>query len=135
MVVGWQVSMLAIIAFCSVMSAAMSVKPGGWHEVDVKDKGLKKALTMAMAEHDKMSNDPYTRGIMSISRARMQIVSGVKYDVDVVTGLTTCLKTKLDTDYCPFQESPELLKRSKCRLSLYYVPWTNTLKILSKLCQ
>ncbi|KAJ1154124.1 hypothetical protein NDU88_006880 [Pleurodeles waltl] len=131
----WQVSLLAIVALGTVVPAVRSGKLGGWFDVDPQDKGLQKALTFAMLEYNEGSNDMYRRQIMTIIKARKQIVSGAKYEVKVVTGLTSCLKTDPENEVCSFHASPELLQRSTCIFNVLTVPWLKKVELKSKRCQ
>ncbi|KAJ1154126.1 hypothetical protein NDU88_006882 [Pleurodeles waltl] len=130
----WQISLLAIVALGTVVPVVRSSKPGGWFDVDPQDKGLRKALTFAMLEYNKGSNDMYKRNIMNINKAKQQIVSGVNYEAEVVTGLTSCLQTAPKNEDCPFHTSPDMLKRSVCTFVVNYVPWLNQIKLISKRC-
>ncbi|XP_078503107.1 cystatin-like [Lissotriton helveticus] len=131
----WQVSILAIVVLGTSVPAVSSGKPGGWFDVDPQDKGLQKALTFAMQEYNEGSNDMYRRQIMTITKARKQIISGAKYEAKVVTGLTLCLKTDPENQDCSFQESLELLKRSTCTFIVETVPWLKKTELKKKRCQ
>ncbi|XP_078503106.1 cystatin-like [Lissotriton helveticus] len=129
----WQVSLMAVAVLYAAVPTARCM-PGGWKDVDVQDEGLKKAMSFAMLEYNKGSNDMYRRNIMSISEARRQIVAGINYEAEVVTGLTTCLQTAPENEECPFHTSPYMLKQSTCTFRVNVIPWLHKRKLLDKRC-
>lgn len=130
----WQVCLVAVAVLYTAVPAVRSGMPGGWEDVGPQDEGLKKAMTFAMFEYNKDSNDMYRRNIMRISKAKRQIVSGFNYEAEVVTGLTSCLQTAPENEECPFHTSPDMLKRSKCIFRVYVVPWLDKMQLLKNRC-
>uniref|UniRef100_A0A8C0FSH1 Egg-white cystatin n=1 Tax=Bubo bubo TaxID=30461 RepID=A0A8C0FSH1_BUBBB len=65
----------------------------------------------------------------------LQIVSGVKYIMEVEIGRTTCPKPAADLQSCAFHEAPQMAKRTVCNFVVYTIPWLNQIKLLTSDCQ
>uniref|UniRef100_A0A8C4YA94 Egg-white cystatin n=1 Tax=Gopherus evgoodei TaxID=1825980 RepID=A0A8C4YA94_9SAUR len=74
------------------------------------DEGVQRALRFAMSEYNKASNDKYRSRVAEVLQARKQIVSGVKYYLNVKVGRTTCTKSSTEVQDCEFHSTPELAK-------------------------
>ncbi|NXV84116.1 CYT protein, partial [Atlantisia rogersi] len=99
------------------------------------DEGLQRALQFAMSEYNKASNDMYSSRVVRIIRAQRQIVSGVKYIMEVEVGRTTCPKPAADLQSCAFHDAPHMAKHTTCNFVVYSVPWLNQMKLLNSSCQ
>ncbi|XP_075605590.1 cystatin-like [Balearica regulorum gibbericeps] len=99
------------------------------------DEGLQQALHFAMAEYNKASNDMYSSRVVRIISAKRQIVSGVKYIMEVEIGRTTCPKPAADLQSCAFHDAPQMAKHTICNFVVYTVPWLNQIRLLSSRCQ
>ncbi|CAM9856322.1 unnamed protein product [Bubo scandiacus] len=99
------------------------------------DEGLQRALHFAIAEYNKASNDMYSSRVVRIISAKKQIVSGVKYIMEVEIGRTTCPKPAADLQSCAFHEGPQMAKRTVCNFVVYTIPWLNQIKLLTSDCQ
>ncbi|XP_042645712.1 cystatin-like [Tyto alba] len=99
------------------------------------DEGLQRALHFAMAEYNKASNDMYSSRVVRVVSAQRQIVSGIKYIMEVEIGRTTCAKPAADLQSCAFHDTPQLAKHTICNFVVYVVPWLNQIKLLDSSCQ
>ncbi|EOB03086.1 Cystatin, partial [Anas platyrhynchos] len=90
-------------------------------DVAENDKGLQHALQFAMAQYNRASNDMYSSKVVRVISAKRQLVSGIKYTIEVEIGRTTCTKAAGDPQSCALHDTPEMAKvgfRTGC-----VVPW------------
>ncbi|XP_067421449.1 cystatin-C [Emydura macquarii macquarii] len=104
-------------------------------EAEANEEGVQRALRFAMSEYNKASNDKYRSRVAEVVQARKQIVSGIKYYLDVKVGRTTCTKSDSEDKECAFHEGPELAKHVTCSFVVYTVPWLNRISLLENNCQ
>ena len=103
-------------------------------EVSSKDEGAQRALQFAMNEYNRASNDMYTSRVSEVLSVRKQIVSGVKYFLDVKVGRTTCTKPAADLENCAFHEAPELAQHLTCNFVVYSIPWLSQIHLQKNNC-
>ena len=108
---------------------------GGLMEADVNEEGVQEALSFAVSEFNKRSNDAYQSRVVRVVRARKQVVSGMNYFLDVELGRTTCTKSQANLDSCPFHNQPHLKREKLCSFQVYVVPWMNTINLVKFSCQ
>ncbi|KAM9059495.1 cystatin-C-like [Megaptera novaeangliae] len=108
---------------------------GGLMEADVNEKGVQEALSFAISEYNKQSNDAYQSRAVRVVRAFKQVVSGMNYFLDVEVGRTTCTKSQANLDNCPFHDQPHLKKQKLCAFQVYIVPWMNIISLEKFSCQ
>ncbi|XP_048204654.1 cystatin-C-like [Perognathus longimembris pacificus] len=111
------------------------MKLGGIEEADVNEQGVRKALSFALSEYNKASNDAFHSRVVQVVRARKQIVAGMKYYLDVEIGRTTCTKSQSNLTDCPFHEQPNLKRKELCSFQIYSVPWTGKVSMLKSSCE
>ncbi|XP_053919656.1 cystatin-like [Cuculus canorus] len=99
------------------------------------DEGLQRALSFAVAEYNKASNDMYSSRAVRVLSAQRQIVSGIKYMMKVEIGRTTCPKPATDLQSCALHDAPHMAKHSVCDFVVYTVPWLNQTKLLKNTCE
>ncbi|XP_051471261.1 cystatin-C [Apus apus] len=99
------------------------------------DEGLQRALQFAMAEYNKASNDMYSSRVVRVISAKRQLVSGLKYTIEVEIGRTTCPKPATDLQSCAFHDEPQMAKHTTCEFVVYTIPWLNQIKLLTSRCQ
>ncbi|XP_042675087.1 cystatin [Centrocercus urophasianus] len=103
--------------------------------VDENDEGLQRALQFAVAEYNRASNDKYSSRVVRVISAKRQLVSGIKYILEVEIGRTTCPKSSADLQSCEFHDEPEMAKNTTCTFVVYSIPWLNQIKLLKSTCQ
>ncbi|XP_059934094.1 cystatin-C-like [Mesoplodon densirostris] len=108
---------------------------GGLTEADVNEKGVQEALSFAIREYNKLSNDAYQSRAVRVVRAFKQVVSGMNYFLDVEIGRTTCTKSQANVDNCPFNDQPNLKMQKLCSFQVYVVPWRNIMTLVNMSCQ
>ncbi|NXX54768.1 CYT protein, partial [Scopus umbretta] len=99
------------------------------------DEGLQRALHFAVAEYNKANNDTYSSRVVRVIKAKKQLVSGIKYIMEVEIGRTTCLKSATDLQNCAFHDTPQMAKHTICNFVVYTVPWLNQIKLQKSSCQ
>ncbi|XP_050808217.1 cystatin-C [Gopherus flavomarginatus] len=132
--------LLAALALALAAGAALAKdRPprllGGLMDAEENDEGVQRALRFAMSEYNKASNDKYRSRVAEVLQARKQIVSGVKYYLNVKVGRTTCTKSSTEVQDCEFHSTPELAKHITCSFVVYTVPWLNKISLLENKCQ
>ncbi|XP_053106410.1 cystatin-like [Hemicordylus capensis] len=131
---------LLICSAAALVSAALAAdRPrmrllGGPSEVSTDNQGAQQALKFAMSEYNKASNDMYLSRVSEVVGFRQQIVSGIKYFLDVKVGRTKCTKSSADIENCAFHETPELAQEKTCRFVVHTVLWLNQINLLEKTC-
>nr|KAF6358052.1 cystatin C [Pipistrellus kuhlii] len=113
---------LALTASSAAGANANAGRPrlvGGLAEADVNEEGVQQALSFALSEYNKASNDAYHSRAMQVVRARKQVVAGMNYFLDVKIGRTTCTKSQPNLAACPFQE---MCQARPCSLPLACTP-------------
>uniref|UniRef100_A0A8C3WW79 Cystatin C n=1 Tax=Catagonus wagneri TaxID=51154 RepID=A0A8C3WW79_9CETA len=128
-----------------VLALALAVSPvagqghknrllGGLIDADVNEEGVQQALSFALSEYNKASNDVYHSRVLRVVRARKQVVSGMNYFLDVEIGRTTCTKSQPNLTNCPFHDQPDLKKKTLCSFQVYTVPWKGTTTLVKSSC-
>uniref|UniRef100_A0A8D0GZY2 Cystatin C n=1 Tax=Sphenodon punctatus TaxID=8508 RepID=A0A8D0GZY2_SPHPU len=93
--------------------------PVMWHE-----EGVQRALQFAMSEYNKASNDKFASRVAEVIQAKKQIVSGIRYILDVKVGRTTCTKS-----------APDMANHLTCNFVVYTIPWQNKISLVNNKCQ
>ncbi|XP_006860726.1 PREDICTED: cystatin-C [Chrysochloris asiatica] len=133
--------LLAALALAGILSPAGAANAGpprlmgGIMDADENEQGVQRALDFAISEYNKASNDKFHSRLVQLVRARKQIVSGVKYYLDVELGRTTCTKSQPNLTTCPFHDQPQLKKKAMCSFQVYTVPWLETTSLIKSSCQ
>ncbi|XP_036274627.1 cystatin-C [Pipistrellus kuhlii] len=129
---------LALTASSAAGANANAGRPrlvGGLAEADVNEEGVQQALSFALSEYNKASNDAYHSRAMQVVRARKQVVAGMNYFLDVKIGRTTCTKSQPNLAACPFHEQPNLKKEALCSFQIYTVPWLGKTSLVKSSCK
>ncbi|XP_075352747.1 cystatin-C [Mycteria americana] len=134
---GFLVLLAAALMFAGAVlgSESRAVLVGAPMSINDNDEGLQRALQFAMAEYNRASNDMYSSRVVRIISAKRQIVSGIKYIMEVEIGRTTCPKPVVDLQSCAFHDEPQMAKRTICDFVVYTVPWLNQIKLQKSSCQ
>ncbi|XP_025960022.1 cystatin-C [Dromaius novaehollandiae] len=134
---GWLVAAAAAVLLAGAVLGSQELPRllGAPMDVTDNDEGLQRALHFAMAQYNKASNDKYSSRVVRIISAKRQIVSGVKYIMEVEIGRTNCTKSVTDVQGCAFHDAPEMAKHVTCNFVVYTVPWLNQIRLLKNICQ
>ncbi|XP_035752971.1 cystatin-like, partial [Egretta garzetta] len=73
--------------------------------------------------------------VVGVISAKRQIVSGIKYIMEVEIGRTTCPKPATDLQSCALHEAPQMAKHTTCNFVVYTIPWLNQIKLLTSSCR
>uniref|UniRef100_A0A8D1QEQ7 Cystatin C n=1 Tax=Sus scrofa TaxID=9823 RepID=A0A8D1QEQ7_PIG len=104
-------------------------------DADVNEEGVQQALSFALSEYNKASNDAYHGRVLRVLRVRKQVVAGMNYFLEVEIGRTTCTKSQANLDNCPFPNQPDLQKKTLCSFQVYTVPWKGTTSLVKSSCR
>ncbi|XP_006888641.1 PREDICTED: cystatin-C-like [Elephantulus edwardii] len=132
-------AMWALVAMLSPAHTTNAAKSphrllGGLMDADFNEEGVQRALEFAISEYNKANNDKYHSRMVQLVGARKQIVSGVKYYLDMEIGRTMCTKSQPNLATCPFHDQPPLKKKVLCSFQVYTVPWENTISMVKSSC-
>ncbi|XP_056422120.1 cystatin-like [Hyla sarda] len=126
------ITVAVLVCWAAVTQAGRLL--GGREPVDVSSSGVKQALSFAMYEYNRGSNDMYASRPVTVRKAERQVVSGYKYFLDVDVGRTQCRKPTTDMDVCDLHTDPAYAKVSTCHFVVYYVPWTSQQQLQKSEC-
>ncbi|XP_072799733.1 cystatin-C-like [Vicugna pacos] len=108
---------------------------GGLMDAEVNEEGVQKALSFALSEYNKASNDAFHSRVMRVVRVRKQVVAGMNYFLEVEIGRTTCTKSQPDLANCPFHDQPHLQRKTLCSFQVHTVPWLGVVSMGKSSCQ
>ncbi|XP_015266855.1 PREDICTED: cystatin-F [Gekko japonicus] len=85
------------------------IKPGSPVPIKTNDPGVQKAARYGVYTYNNSSNDIFLFKESRINKAMVQIVRGLKYNLDVNIARTVCTKRQHPTlDQCRFQKHKKL---------------------------
>ncbi|KAM3929966.1 cystatin-like [Leptodactylus fuscus] len=114
----------AVLVCLSVFTQAMTLL-GGLEDADVNSTLVKQAVSCALYEYNKASNDMYHTGVVKVHSAQKQIVSGIKVFLDVDIGRTQCKKPITDASGCKLHPDPNVAQIFACHFEVTQTPWKN----------
>ncbi|XP_077312681.1 cystatin-C-like [Lithobates pipiens] len=119
---------------CALLSLGWAGMPGGWSAADKNSEEVKEIAEFSVSQYNLQSNDDSVYGMISLKRAREQVVAGMNYELTLVLGNTACKKSE---DYinkpCPLLTGSKLKKR-KCVFKVYDIPWQSKRTLTGKQC-
>ncbi|XP_048391487.1 cystatin-like [Stegostoma tigrinum] len=132
----WRVlaAALALLLAACVQACSSRAKHllGAPVRVSSDDPEVQKAVHFALTEYNKASDDMFASKVMRILSAERQIVSGVKYILEVELGRTQCKQGEFhDLETCDFSAPPH---KTLCKFEVISVAWTEETS-LSKTCR
>ncbi|XP_076018455.1 cystatin C (amyloid angiopathy and cerebral hemorrhage) [Genypterus blacodes] len=127
----WKIVFPVFAAFLAVVGCGLLV--GGRRAADVNSEGVQNALSFAVRQHNKATNDQFLVDVVRVLKAETQVVSGVNYFITVMMGRTQCKKTNQEP-VCAMQEEPEMARQYICTFTVYNVPWTRTISLTEQTC-
>ncbi|XP_007896509.1 cystatin [Callorhinchus milii] len=127
---------LLLLAVLIGVSAASGSLLGGIEEAPVDDQVIQDAAQFALSEYNKASNDLYVSKISRIVSAKIQLVSGILYFLDVELGRTQCRRAVVDSlELCSFHTASGLARKERCRFTIRTIPWLQVTQLLKSQCQ
>ncbi|XP_070807007.1 cystatin-like isoform X2 [Pituophis catenifer annectens] len=112
--------------------------PGGLSPVPVTDEGVQQAAAFAVEQYNERSSNANYFKQLRIVRAQSQVVSGVKYYLEVEMGKTACEKSNGPLPFSDIQKC-ELLpsdqqEKLTCNFQIWSRPWLKKTELLSMNC-
>ncbi|XP_071998029.1 cystatin-like [Engystomops pustulosus] len=124
---------LAVLVCLSAITQASQLL-GGWEPLDVDSAGVKQAMESALSQYNKQSNDMFQYRAVKVNKAKKQVVSGIKYILDVDVGRTNCRKPATNANACQLHTDPTLAKISTCTFEVFVKPWMGISKLINHSC-
>ncbi|KAK1170886.1 cystatin-F-like [Acipenser oxyrinchus oxyrinchus] len=110
--------------------------PGSAKPVSTNDSGVKTAVKTATYEFNNRSNDIFLFKASAIDDAKIQVVKGIKYILEVKITRTVCRKKgHPDLENCNFQPDGKLKQIFKCHFEVWAIPWLHWMKTAVLICQ
>ncbi|XP_005914029.1 cystatin-SA [Haplochromis burtoni] len=112
-------------------SAAEQTMTGEPRRVPVNDTRVLTAAHFAVAEFNKVNaGEMFAYKTVAITSAKIQVVAGIKYILDMLLGQTVCSRNHAaaDSEPCAFQSRR---KEYQCHFVVVEVPWEKS-RVLSK---
>uniref|UniRef100_A0A2R5LG54 Putative cystatin n=1 Tax=Ornithodoros turicata TaxID=34597 RepID=A0A2R5LG54_9ACAR len=133
------VVVLALVTVCAATSKPRPVRPrpppvlGGWRDVDPNSSPEYLELAHFVVG-SQTGGLEYYNTVVEVTRARQQVVSGMKYRLTLKVVPSTCKvgEAEYSRDFClPQPDAPT----KRCRAQLYVVPWQNKKQVTSFRCR
>ncbi|KAL8202844.1 UNVERIFIED_CONTAM: hypothetical protein K2H54_027023 [Gekko kuhli] len=100
------------------------------------DPGVRKAARYGVYTYNNSSNDIFLFKESHVNKAEVQIVRGLKYNLDVDIARTVCTKRKHPAlDQCHFQKHKQLRQTFRCYFEVWLIPWLQKVEVLISHCQ
>ncbi|KAL6034687.1 hypothetical protein STEG23_014004 [Scotinomys teguina] len=136
---------LALIAFClltlspDARAELRSRRTGERRNLSPSDPRVQKAAQAAVSSYNMGSNSLYYFRDTKIVGAEYQMVSGVKYYLNMVLESTQCRKTRVSGDHmdlttCPLAAGVQQ-EKLHCNFEILEVPWRNVTQLLKHDCK
>ncbi|NP_001089082.1 cystatin C L homeolog precursor [Xenopus laevis] len=129
----------AVVFVVLVVAAGASASRGGMllggqYPASEHEQGVQKAMTFAMQEYNKQSNDMFLNTITKVNGVTKQLVSGTVYRIDAVVSRTECKKSAVGVQNCPVHTDGNFAKSMNCQFEVLTIPWQRENKLQKKTC-
>ncbi|XP_067278719.1 cystatin [Pseudorasbora parva] len=127
--VSWQVLVLLFLAGSSSLGKVHTVVsrpvPGALQNVSKNDTGVQRAVLTGTYSFNNKSNDAFLFKASSVDDAKIQVVKGIRYILEVEISRTMCRKMANNDDLsnCPFQRDSLLRQTFLCHFDVWSIPW------------
>ncbi|XP_053314524.1 cystatin-like [Spea bombifrons] len=130
------IKLILVVGLCALAVVATGQRRplGAPANADPSEEGVRRAMSFALHEYNKASNDMYAHKIEKINSVTKQIVSGVNYVFDVDITRTKCRKPTSDLANCESYSDPGSSKAVNCLFTVYSVPWLGTHEVKKTTC-
>ncbi|XP_066468729.1 cystatin-F [Tiliqua scincoides] len=144
MLFGWGLTIFCALILCDVARTSTgnrqlrnsTIKPGFPIPVKTNDPGVQSAARFGVYRYNNKSNDIFLFKESHINKAMVQVVRGLKYELDVDIGRTVCSKrTHANLDRCDFQRNKTLKQTFRCYFEVWLIPWLKRVQVPVSLCQ
>lgn len=115
----------------ALLAASWSMTmPGGWTEQDADDTHVQELAQTALAKMEMKSNSLFASKLVEVTKARSQVVAGIRFDITFTIGMTNCRKgpNNQELDACDVYQTQE------CRVFVYERPWEKFIDITEPKC-
>ncbi|XP_033957273.1 cystatin-like [Pseudochaenichthys georgianus] len=123
-----------VCALSGPLVTANHVMTGQPHEVPVNSTDVLRAARFAVVEFNRANaaEEQFTYTIVNITSAKIQVVAGINYILDMHLGRTVCKRndTAHSTPCVIDSDSKELL----CHFIVTYIPWEYSYVLTRKKC-
>ncbi|XP_053566531.1 cystatin [Bombina bombina] len=132
--------LFVLVLVCAAFSAATANTArrgkavGAPMKANADDDDVQEALTFAMREFNKGSNDMYVSKATRVVSVEKQLVAGINYFIEVEVGRTTCTKPTNNIETCNLHVEPNLAKSIHCSFTVYIIPWKGISKLSKNEC-
>ncbi|XP_018112653.1 cystatin-like 1 [Xenopus laevis] len=92
---------------------------GGWHNMPLDSKTVKRLQGFVEESHNRESNSEYWYKIKEVLSAKMQVVNGFNFDISLILEPTGCLKNDMDSDKECLVMSLPGQKVEECQIEIY----------------
>ncbi|XP_041866659.1 cystatin-like [Melanotaenia boesemani] len=129
----WFWFFVCVVATCRFLTAK-HVMIGQPHKVPVNSPGVLKAARFAVVDFNRANIDEvFAYKIMNVTSAKMQIVAGINYILDVQLGRTVCKRRDTDdSEPCALHSEH---KECHCHFIVTEIPWENLCVLTENKCQ
>ncbi|XP_039994550.1 cystatin-like [Xiphias gladius] len=109
------------------------VMTGQPHEVQANSTKVLAAARFAVVEFNRANaEDQFAYKIVNITSAKIQVVAGINYILEVQLGRTVCKKSDTaDSEPCDFHSEP---KELQCIFIVTEIPWEDSRVLTRKKC-
>ncbi|XP_051234708.1 cystatin-like [Dicentrarchus labrax] len=122
-----------VCASAGCLVAAEYTMPGQPLEVPVNSAKVLRAARFAMVEFNRdNAEDLFAYKIVNITSAKIQVVAGINYILEVKLGRTMCKTSDtIDTEPCLYHSEP---KELKCHFVVTEIPWEDSRVLTQNKC-
>ncbi|XP_008284674.1 cystatin-like isoform X2 [Stegastes partitus] len=127
------VCFLVCVSVTGWFLTAEQIMTGEPHTVPVNNCQVLKEARFAVAEFNKANvQEQFAYKVLNITSAKMQIVAGINYILEVWLGRTVCKKSHTaDSEPCALHPEP---KECQCHFIVTDVPWENSRALTLNKC-
>ncbi|XP_035029467.1 cystatin-F [Hippoglossus stenolepis] len=127
-------ALFCIVVFASsgrVLPAAGRLMPGQPHAVPTNGTKVLAAARFAVFEFNRVNAEEQFE-IVNITSAKIQVVAGINYILEVQLGSRTCRRNGTRTLWEPCDLSS---KRLQCKFVVTEIPWKDSRELTTKKCR
>ncbi|XP_048204653.1 cystatin-C-like [Perognathus longimembris pacificus] len=135
---GIRLLLLSTLAIAEYVNPESEASPllGSFEKADVNSEEVQRAVDYAVGYHNQVQdNDAYIDDVVDILSAEQQMMAGMKYNLVLEMGRTTCTKFQSNLNNCPLNEEPGQEQRKFCSFEIYDVPWEHKMSMLKYNCK
>jgi len=131
------VALLAIFVSTQLPLVQLTMT-GGWSPADPKEEGVQRVAEFAVMDNNKRSNSMNHDKLIEVVTASRQVVSGIKYRLQIKIGQTNCRKnhgSEFTSEHLAACEVPENNPRKTCDVEIWEQKWKSFVQVLKYDCR